>query len=82
MLFRLSSLPLKSIESEESYERTFNLNFGFSVVFSLLQHLFKLTKNMRANADECEFANFLLKVGNGELNTLLLMMVWWNYLLR
>ena len=27
---------------------------------------FKLTKNMQANVDECEFADFLLKIGNGE----------------
>lgn len=31
--------------------------------------VFKLTKNMRANADECEFANFLLEIGNGQYPT-------------
>jgi len=37
----------------------------FSTLWPLFK-VFKLTKNMRASADECEFANFLLEIGNGE----------------
>jgi ATP-dependent DNA helicase PIF1 len=43
-----------------------------SIKFSNLWPLFKvfkLTKNMRANTDQCVFANFLLKIGNGEFPT-------------
>jgi len=36
----------------------------FSTLWSLFK-VFKLTKNMKASADECEFANFLLEIGNG-----------------
>jgi len=37
----------------------------FSPLWPLFK-VFKLTKNMRANEDETEFADFLLKIGNGE----------------
>jgi len=37
----------------------------FSTLWPLFK-VFKLTKNMRASANECEFANFLLEIGNGQ----------------
>jgi len=42
-----------------------------SIKFSPLWPVFKiftLRKNMRAKPEECEFANFLLQIGNGEYN--------------
>ena len=40
----------------------------FSTLWPLFK-VFKLTKNMRASTDECEFANFLLDIGNGQYPT-------------
>jgi len=47
---------------------TMQNSIKFSTLWPFFK-VFKLTKNMRASADECEFANFLLEIGNGQYPT-------------
>ena len=60
-----SSLRVLPVVPHASRAATVQNSIKFPPLWSLFK-IFKLTKNMRANADESEFADFLLKVGNGE----------------